>query len=417
MKIIQRLKKQLIDFKYGRLVFIVSVFFSLLYHATVLVVFRKLEVYPMFYFNFISVPLFLIITILSPRLKSFVVPYAFCFAEVVIHQILADFFIGGEAGFHYFILLIGLLPVLSFNGKFKLSISYGVFSTILFLALEALSRYVPPYYTVPDNVIYIFKLVNLSLVASVILAGLCIYAYVIYYYELNLEKEIQEKTNEVSTQNNQLIRLQNHLIVSLSSLVENRDTDTGDHIKKTSAYCRLIAQKAFEQGVYPENINEEFIDLIERAAPMHDIGKILVPDAVLKKTGKFTPEEFEQMKLHTTKGVQIINEVIGISEDKEFVKMAIEVSSTHHERWDGEGYPFKVKGEDIPVSGRIMAIADVYDALVSERCYKKAMPSDKALEIIREDAGSHFDPVLARLFLDALDEVLSIQNSLLSKAE
>lgn len=269
MTTFQKIKQVFLNFKYRRFVFFVSVFFSLLYHVAFLITFRILEVYPMFYFNFFSVTVFLIVTILAPKLKSFVVPYAFCFVEVVAHQILADWYIGGEAAFHFFILIIGLLPILSFSGNFKQQIGYG-------------------------------------------------------------------------------------------------------------------------------------------------IGKILVPDAVLKKTGKFTPEEFEQMKLHTTKGVQIINEVIGISEDKDFVKMAIDVASNHHERWDGEGYPFKVKGEDIPVSGRIMAIADVYDALVSERCYKRAMPVEQAFEIIRNDAGSHFDPLLVKVFLDAKDEVLTIQQSLLS---
>lgn len=417
MNLIQKLKKTLIDFKYGRLVFIVSVFFSLLYHASFLIIFRILGIYPMFYFNFLSVTIFLIVTIMSPKLKSFVVPYAFCFAEVVIHQLLADYFVGGEAAFHFFILLIGLLPILCFNNRFRLAIGYGAVSFVLFMVLEALSPYIPPQYEVSEKLINIFKLVNIGLVASVILVCLCIYSYVLYYYEENLEKQVQEKTDELNTQNTQLITLQNHLIVSLSSLVENRDTDTGDHIKKTSAYCRLIAQKALENGIYADVIDENFVNLIERAAPMHDIGKILVPDAVLKKTGLFTPEEFEQMKLHTTKGIQIINEVIGISEDKAFVKMAVEVAANHHERWDGDGYPFNVKGEDIPVSGRIMAIADVYDALVSERCYKKSMPSEEALGIIQSEAGTHFDPVLTKLFLGARDEILTIQNSLLPKAE
>lgn len=417
MAFFQKIKQIFLDTYYRKLVFFLSVFFSLLYHVAFLIVFRILEVYPMYYFNFFSVTVFLTVTILAPRLKSYSVPFIFCFVEVVTHQILADYFIGGDAAFHFFILIIGLLPILSFSGKFGQQIMYAVTSFILFMVLEAFSPNILPRYDIAEQVINIIRIVNIGMVAFLVLVCVGIYSAMLFFYEGHLEKQVAEKTDELNTQNAQLWKLQNHLIVSLSSLVENRDTDTGDHIKKTSAYCRLIAQKAFEQHIYPDAIDEDFIDTIERAAPMHDIGKILVPDAVLKKTGIFTPEEFEQMKWHTTKGVQIINEVIGISEDKEFVKMAIEVASSHHERWDGDGYPYKIKGEDIPVSGRIMAIADVYDALVSERCYKKAMPSDKALEIIRSDAGTHFDPVLAQLFLDAREDVLTIQHSLLSKSE
>lgn len=413
MTTFQKIKQVFLNFKYRRFVFFVSVFFSLLYHVAFLIIFRILEVYPMFYFNFFSVAVFLIVTILAPKLKSFVVPYAFCFVEVVAHQILADWYIGGEAAFHFFILIIGLLPILSFSGNFKQQIGYGIASFVLFMILEALSPNLLPRYDISTQLIRIIRMVNIGVVAFLVLVCVGIYSAMLFFYEGNLEKQVAEKTDALNTQNGQLLKLQNHLIISLSSLVENRDTDTGDHIKKTSAYCRLIAQKALENNIYTDIIDKDFIEIIERAAPMHDIGKILVPDAVLKKTGRFTPEEFEQMKLHTTQGVRIINEVIGVSEDKAFVKMAVEVASSHHERWDGEGYPFKVKGEDIPVSGRIMAIADVYDALVSERCYKAAMPSEKAFEIIREDAGSHFDPVLADIFLNAQEEVLTIQHSLL----
>ena len=141
---------------------------------------------------------------------------------------------------------------------------------------------------------------------------------------------------------------------------------------------------------------------------MHDIGKIVVPDSILKKPGRFTPEEFEQMKMHTIEGSRIINDVIGVSDDRDFVEIAADVATYHHERWDGTGYPYNRAGDDIPLSARIMAVADVFDALVSPRCYKDPMTPDMAFSIIEKEAGTHFDPTLAKLFLSMKEEILII---------
>ena len=140
--------------------------------------------------------------------------------------------------------------------------------------------------------------------------------------------------------------------------------------------------------------------MMYRVAPLHDVGKIVVPDYILKKPGRLTPEEFEQMKRHASEGGRVVREVLNGVADEEYLSFASDVAACHHEKWNGKGYPNGLSGEDIPLPARIMAIADVYDALTSKRCYKEAMPPEKAFEIIREDAGTHFDPFLAEVFIN-----------------
>ena len=166
--------------------------------------------------------------------------------------------------------------------------------------------------------------------------------------------------------------------------------------------------------VYPKVIDWKFVELITRVAPLHDIGKIVVPDSILKKPGKLTDEEYNTMKMHTTEGVRIIKEIFSMTEDNEYVKMAMDVAGYHHEFWDGRGYPNGLKGDQIPVSARIMAIADVFDALVSVRCYKKAIPVEDAFKILKEEERIHFDPILTEIFLQNKDAVIKILNKEMS---
>ena len=221
-------------------------------------------------------------------------------------------------------------------------------------------------------------------------------------------QELKEKQSELQNQHQKIIDIQNNTIISLSNLVENRDSDTGEHVRRTSAYVNLLAHKAKNNGYCKKILTDDYISLLTKAAPMHDIGKIVVPDSVLKKPGKLKPEEFNEIKRHTTEGGRIVCEVLGEGEDKAYIKMAIDVASCHHERWDGEGYPNGLSGEDIPLSARIMAIADVFDALVSPRVYKEPFSVDKAMEIIKEEAGSHFDPTLATLFAGMEDDAVAV---------
>ncbi|MBR3570247.1 MAG: HD domain-containing protein [Oscillibacter sp.] len=200
-------------------------------------------------------------------------------------------------------------------------------------------------------------------------------------------------------------KMQNGLIVTLADLVESRDQNTGDHVRKTAAYAEIIMRQMRRDGVYPEALTDEFMAEVVSAAPLHDLGKIHVPDAILNKPGKLTEEEFREMKKHTSEGKDIISRVIQIAPDSEYLKEARNLAAFHHERWDGGGYPCGLAGEAIPLSARIMAVADVFDALVSRRSYKEGFPFEKAMEIIREGTGSHFDPQIAGAFLRAEPEV------------
>ncbi|MBQ0166824.1 MAG: HD domain-containing protein [Treponema sp.] len=224
-----------------------------------------------------------------------------------------------------------------------------------------------------------------------------------------LENTVFNQSQELQAQKEHLINIQNSTIISLSNLAENRDEDAGDHILRTRDYVRLIAIKARQTGLYPE-LSEPVINLYVKAAPMHDIGKIAISDEVLKKPGKLSAEEYEQIKLHTVKGGKIVKDVLGSGEDEDYVTIAKDIAMYHHENYDGTGYPEGLKGDDIPLPARIMAIAAVFDALVSPRVYKEPIPLEEAFNDIEKAAGTRFDPELVALFLDSKDEVIEILN-------
>ena len=213
--------------------------------------------------------------------------------------------------------------------------------------------------------------------------------------------QMQHKTETIS-------RLQSGLLMVLADLVENRDESTGNHIKKTAAYTRAIMEKARELGYYTQQLTDTFISDVEQSAPLHDIGKIQIPDAILNKCGKLTEEEFAVMKTHTTAGMKIIDQTIATLPDADYLTEARNMATYHHEKWNGKGYPFGLTGEEIPLSARVMAVADVFDALISKRCYKDAFPFEKAVQIIREDSGSHFDPKIVEAFLAAETKIKEI---------
>lgn len=201
-------------------------------------------------------------------------------------------------------------------------------------------------------------------------------------------------------------------VMSFANLVENRDGNTGGHIKRTSRYVRLIADELYSHRYYDDVLTSDYINDLVKAAPMHDIGKIGVPDAVLRKPGRLTDEEYEQMKLHAAKGGDIIRESFRNLGDEDYRKMAFEVARYHHEKWNGKGYPDGLKRKDIPLSARIMAVADVFDAISENRCYRVAMPMDKCFEIIAQGSGQDFDPIIAEVFIEARPKVEAIHKEL-----
>lgn len=223
-----------------------------------------------------------------------------------------------------------------------------------------------------------------------------------------LQKEVERKTEQLISQNKKIIYIQEQTIFGMASLIESRDSETGEHVKRTSLYVEILVKAALNAGYYPDLIDEQYVELLRKAAPMHDVGKIAVSDVILRKTGRLTGEEYEMIKNHTVAGEKVIGEVLGTIESGEYVKLAREVAKSHHEWWDGSGYPEKLRGEEIPVSARIMAIADVFDALVSPRCYKDAYTSEEAFALIKQASGTHFDPVLVDLFISRKFDILKV---------
>ena len=219
-------------------------------------------------------------------------------------------------------------------------------------------------------------------------------------YNSDLKTEVEAKTAN-------LVEMHNNLVLSMATMIESRDNSTGGHIRRTSEGVRLLinAMKSLPEPPEGYPMNEEFCRNLIKAAPMHDLGKIAVDDDILRKPGRFTPEEFEIMKTHAAEGARIVHEILKATDDRSFHVIAENVAHYHHERWDGSGYPDKLKGEKIPPEARIMAIADVYDALVSKRVYKDSMSFEKANNIIMEGMGSQFDPALEPVYLAAKPEL------------
>lgn len=220
-------------------------------------------------------------------------------------------------------------------------------------------------------------------------------------YQQELEKEVRVKTARIE-------EIQEQIIVSFANIIEMRDNITGEHVKRTSIYAEKVAAVLYQNGNYPEIVNQHFIELLHLAAPLHDVGKILTPDSILHKPGKLTEDEWVLMKKHAENGQNILKNALAKIQDVDYLKMACEVAMYHHERWIGTGYPEALSGEAIPLSARIMAIADVFDALTSERPYKEIYDYDTAFEIIKKERGLHFDPILVDAFLSIREEIEAI---------
>jgi putative two-component system response regulator len=210
-------------------------------------------------------------------------------------------------------------------------------------------------------------------------------------YNDNLQGMVEAKTKTI-------LKLQNKILAAMAEMVEGRDGTTGDHIENTQKYLRSLLSAATNAGLWPEQSSQWDIELLAQSSQLHDVGKISISDSVLKKPGKLTKEEFAEMKQHVLLGVSFIERLEDDEEDSRFLQYAKTFAAFHHEKWDGSGYPHGLSGEDIPLLGRIMAIADVYDALTSERPYKKPFSHEEAVRIILEGEGTHFDPKLVRLF-------------------
>lgn len=215
----------------------------------------------------------------------------------------------------------------------------------------------------------------------------------------------------------ELTHYHNEMVMGFATLVENKDGSTGGHIKRSTMYVRLLAEELRRRGYYKQILTKDYLKNLCMAAPMHDIGKISVPDVILQKPGRLSEEEFAVMKKHTENGGKIVQETFGNLGNEQYAKMAYQVARFHHEKWNGKGYPEGLSEKEIPLCARIMAVADVFDAVSEKRCYREAMPLEKCFEIIQEGRGKEFEPVLVDVFLDIRDRVEEIHRNFNAKGE
>ena len=217
-----------------------------------------------------------------------------------------------------------------------------------------------------------------------------------------LEHEVLERTAEISA-------IQDATIQVVTSLAETRDQETGNHIRRTQFYLKAVAEKLSRDERFRSVLTPQAIATMYKSAPLHDIGKVGIPDHILLKPGKLTPEEFEIMKTHTTAGcLAILRAEAQLGMEVDFLKTAKQIALSHHEKWGGGGYPQGLRGADIPLAARLMAVADVYDALVSRRVYKEPIPHPEAMKIMLDGRGSHFDPDVFDAFQAVEDEIIAI---------
>jgi putative two-component system response regulator len=211
-------------------------------------------------------------------------------------------------------------------------------------------------------------------------------------HKLDYQRLVEKKVRQVS-------EAQQATIFALAKLAEQRDDDTGAHLERVRDYCELLAQQLGDGSPYADHISADFIDCIQHASPLHDIGKIAIPDMILLKPGRLTFDEFEVMKTHTVIGAENMQTVFNRYADNPFIGMGIEIALYHHERWDGSGYPDGLVGRNIPLSARIMAVADCYDAIRSNRCYRRGLDHEIVKNMLLEESGSHFDPEVIKAFV------------------
>lgn len=225
--------------------------------------------------------------------------------------------------------------------------------------------------------------------------------FVIIGAYLNMENPLLQK---LSAHNKEMV-------MGFATLVENRDGNTGGHIRRTTTYVEMLAKELKNRGLYKDDLTEDYIKNLIMAAPMHDVGKIAIPDAILQKPGKLTAEEFDIMKIHAAKGGEIIKETFKSMGDDEYEKIAYQVARFHHEKWNGKGYPEGLSRKEIPLCARIMAVADVFDAVSAKRCYRDAMPLEQCFSIIENGSGQDFDPYIVDVFLDMKEIITNIVKS------
>ena len=329
-----------------------------------------------------SVVIYLVVMIFGRRFKNAYFSFAVCYGQMVLTIIYAVLLSVDPANAAFpatsVIVFIALLPIAIDDRPIRMY-GYMICECVGYLIISSYSK-------TPDA--FYLDLVNCI---TFTLIGIIIYSVV-------CSRNVKELSQGVRIE-----KIQNNLITTLATAVEERDQCTGGHIVRTEEYVSKLVDKIRKKEKYAKLPRLYFRNVV-MAAPMHDLGKIKIPDHILNKPGKLTIEEYEIMKKHSEYGAQVIQSSMRNVDDDSYIDVAINIAKYHHERYDGTGYPEQLKGEDIPLEARIMALADVYDALISKRPYKEAFSKEKALEIIKDGAGTQFDPELAPIFIEVVQQ-------------
>lgn len=375
------------------LLFIVNV----LLHSIYLVAFSVLEINILAIVEIIDVALYAAGVILIKYVKwSWIPCLIYTILEIFAHQIMCLMMLGEKTGFEF--LFIPIIIIAMFINADNRILAYlrdivVILVCFVFVFFSMLLRdYTPTYFRLPNW--FMLAAFILNCLASFLIMGL--FAHKIY---LSMEKLRMSLNSKVNQKEDQIDKLQSKIIISFADIIEARDGSTGQHVKRTSEYVEAILYELRREEDFDDILTPEYMHNIILSAPLHDIGKITIPDSILKKPGRLTDEEFEIIKNHTVNGKMLLEKSMSDLEDAEFLTIAKGVAACHHECWDGSGYPYGLRGAEIPLAARIMTIADVFDAIVTKRCYKEAMSFDEAFDLIKQQRGKKFDPVITDAFL------------------
>lgn len=375
-------------------------------HIFYLFLFYKMGIKEMVIFNAISVLFYSILSVVPMyRNVDIMILDLLCSIELFLHQILGIYFIGLGSGLQY--IFWGMIsPLLNYTSKksFKtLTIIKSISAFLCFLVLTFLyGGNISPVYTDVDNTtILTCRIFSIS-ITFFIVAFSSMKTYEKFQHKLREEYELYEK--EI----NKKLAMQEDIIKMIANMIEARDENTGKHTERTSYYVKAILEKLKEKTGYKEKLSDDYVKNIISAATLHDIGKIKIPDAILNKPGKLTDEEYDIIKTHTTEGAKLIDMCENSFDDKEYLNIARQIILSHHERIDGKGYPNHLKDDEIPFPARVMAVADVYDALTSKRVYKEKFDRNLAVNILKNGKNTQFDGEILDAFLEYLEENPSV---------
>lgn len=377
-------------------------------HTGYIVVFSIYRADVMLLLDLIGVVLYATFVILLKHFKGSWLPCTLLtILQLYLHQICAVAFFGLKPGFHYLMIpLIFLSVVISSKGKGIKILRNAIIAVaaLTFIFLTVFFNDYSPSIHLPYEINTWLLVVNcaISFVVSAVYVSRVVHT--IDDKRSMLDESVEEKIAAIEN-------MQTQIIISFANIIEARDGSTGMHVKRTTEYVQALINELAEHGDFADILTPQYIHDTILSAPLHDIGKITVPDAILLKPGKLTKEEFKAIQNHTINGKNIIEESMANIEDEEFLKIAKSVALYHHECWDGSGYPFGVEGQEIPLCARIMTIADFFDALAAKRIYKEAMPTSKVFEMIKEQRGKKFDPIVTDAFLRIQDEIDNIARS------